>query len=200
MRIITIAHQKGGVGKTTLTLNLAYCFKESMRVAILDSDPQGSIAGLGELGEVKGIDFVSFEDFTKGTITGYDILMIDTPPYLSNRLPDFFAVSDFVLIPTKAGILDAMAIRATIALLQQAQTKRPTLKAGIVLNMIRSNTSITEEIKSILVKYDMPVLKTMISERVSYARSPITGGVFTTDDVKAQEEIINLATEIIEAI
>lgn len=200
MRIITIAHQKGGVGKTTLTLNLAYCFRESMKVAILDSDPQGSIAGLGELGEVEGIDFVSYEDFTNGKVTGYDILMIDTPPYLSDRLPDFFAVSDFVLVPTKAGYLDVMAIRATIALLQQAQTKRPTLKAGIVLNMIRSNTSITEEIKSILVKYDMPLMKTMISERVSYARSPITGGIFTTDDVKAQEEIINLATEIIEAL
>jgi chromosome partitioning protein len=200
MRIITIAHQKGGVGKTTLALNLAYCFKESMKIAILDSDPQGSITGLGELGEIEGIDFISYEDFIVGKITGYDILIIDTPPYLSNKLPDFFGVSDFVLIPTKAGVLDVMAIRATIALLRQSQIKQPSLKIGIVLNMIRSSTSITKEIKAILIKYDMPIMNTMISERVSYARSPITGGVFTTDDVKAQEEIINLANEIIELL
>lgn len=200
MRIITIAHQKGGVGKTTLALNLGYCFKESSRVAVLDSDPQGSVSGLGELGEVVGIDFVTYEDFKAGKVIDYDVLIIDTPPYLSNKLPEFFEVSDFVVVPTKAGILDAMAIRATIALLKQAQQKRPNLKAGIVLNMIRSNTSITEEIRSILIKYDMPIMQTIISERVSYARSPITGGVFNTEDIKAQEEIINLANEIIEAL
>lgn len=200
MRVITIAHQKGGVGKTTLALNLGYCLQASLKVAILDSDPQGSISGLGELEEVKGIDFVNYDDFKAGKISGYDILLIDTPPYLSNKLPEFFVVSDFVVVPTKAGILDAMAIRATIKLLKQAQSKKPNLKAGIVFNMIRSNTSITEEIKSILVRYDMPIMNTMITERVSYARSPITGGVFNTEDAKAQDEIVNLANEIIEQL
>jgi chromosome partitioning protein len=200
MRIITIAHQKGGVGKTTLALNLAYCFSASLKVAILDSDPQGSISDLGAMDQVEGIDFVSYEDFKAGKITGYDMLIVDTPPYLTNKLPDFIEFSDFVLIPTKAGILDAIAIRKTIALLKQAQEKRPSLKAGIVLNMIRSNTSIADEIRSILVKYDIPLMNTFISERISYTRSPITGGVFTTDDTKAQEEILNLANEIIEAL
>lgn len=200
MRIITVAHQKGGVGKTTLALNLGYCLKESLKVAMLDSDPQGSMAGLDELGEVEGIDFVHYDDFIAGKVIGYDVLVIDTPPYLSNKLHDFFKVSDFVVVPTKAGILDAMAIRGTIALLKQAQQERPDLKSGIVLNMIKSRTTITDEIRSVLDKYGMPIMQTVISDRVSYARSPITGGVFNTDDEKAQEEIISLVNEIIEAI
>jgi chromosome partitioning protein len=54
MKIITVAHQKGGVGKTTLALNLGFCLKHSLRVAILDSDPQGSISGLGEYAGIEG--------------------------------------------------------------------------------------------------------------------------------------------------
>lgn len=197
MKIITVAHQKGGVGKTTLALNIGYCLHNSVRVAILDSDPQGSIAGLGELVGLKGLDLVAINDIEK-VKDAYDIAIIDTPPYLSNRLPEFFEKSDFVLIPTKAGVLDIMAIKATIALLKQSQKKRPHLKAAIVLNMIQFRTSLTEEIKTILHEYDVPVIHTMISQRVSYARSPITGGVFETEDEKAQQEIIDLCKEILD--
>lgn len=198
MKIITVAHQKGGVGKTTLALNLAYCFKDNLKVGLLDSDPQGSALGLREV--VEGIEFVSYEEFKNNKNLPYDIIIIDTPPYLATTLPEFFEYSDFVLVPTKAGVLDAMAIRATIGLLKQAQQKRPHLKAGIVLNMIKNRTTFTEDIKEILLKYDTPIFKTHISDRISYARSPIYGGVFGTDDSKAQDEILGLANEIIEML
>lgn len=198
MKVITVAHQKGGVGKTTLALNLAYCFKDNLKVALLDSDPQGSALGLREV--VEGIEFVSYEQVKKRQALPYDIIIIDTPPYLTTTLPEFFEFSDFILVPTKAGVLDAMAIRATITLLKQAQQKRPTLKAGIVLNMIKNRTSFTEDIKEILVKYDTPIFQTQVSDRISYARSPLYGGVFGTEDSKAQDEILNLAGEIIEML
>ncbi|MCC5613143.1 ParA family protein, partial [Nostoc sp. CHAB 5834] len=86
MKTITIAHQKGGVGKTTLALNLAFCFADSLKVAVTDTDLQGSINSLGSL--VTGIDLVSPEDVLAGKLTGYDLLVIDTPPYLTNRLTD----------------------------------------------------------------------------------------------------------------
>lgn len=198
MKVITVAHQKGGVGKTTLALNLAYCFKDNLKVALLDSDPQGSALGLREV--VEGIEFVSYEQIKKRQTLPYDIIIIDTPPYLTTTLPEFFEFSDFILVPTKAGVLDAMAIRATITLLKQAQQKRPKLKAGIVLNMIKNRTSFTEDIKEILVKYDTPIFQTHVSDRISYARSPLYGGVFGTEDSKAQDEILNLAGEIIEML
>jgi chromosome partitioning protein len=196
MKIITVAHQKGGVGKTTLALNLAYCFKEGARVAIIDTDPQGSVSNIKPILEQHGIALIAPQDIDK-VRNQYDIAVIDTPPYLSTTLPEFFKYSDFVLVPTKASVLDIMAIRATIKLLREAMKERPQLKASIVLNMVKSRSAITAEIKEILDEYKFPILNTMVSDRVSYTRSPISGGVFNTEDDKAKEEILSLTREII---
>ncbi|MFB0906920.1 MAG: ParA family protein, partial [Spirosomataceae bacterium] len=121
-------------------------------------------------------------------------------PYLTTALPGFFSYSDFVLVPTKASILDIMAIRATIQLLRQAQSLKAELKALIILNMVKPVTTLTEDIKEALQHYDFPLAETTISDRVSYTRSPISGGVFETDDNKAKDEIISLTQEIITAL
>lgn len=198
MKTITVAHQKGGVGKTTLALNLAYCFSGLARVALTDTDLQGSINSLRKW--VIGIDLVSPEAVLSKSLTDYDLLVIDTPPYLTNRLADLFAISDFVLVPTKPGFLDAMAVRATVALLHESMKKHPDLKAGIVLNMVMPRTSLTAEVKELLSEYDLPLLPTQIHQRVSYARSPFTAGVFESDDEKAKNEIQNLAADILNQI
>lgn len=196
MKIITVAHQKGGVGKTTLSLNLAYCFSQGAKVAVIDIDPQGSISGLKDILAKQGIDLIQPKEMEQAK-SKYDIAIIDTPPYLTTALPEFFGYSDFVLVPTKASILDIMAISATIELLKKAQSQRPNLKSGIVVNMVKSRTSITEDMKEVLQQYEFPMLEAMVSDRVSYTRSPISGGVFETDDEKAKDEILNLAKEII---
>ena len=198
MKVITIAHQKGGVGKTTLVINLAYCFAENAKVALVDTDLQGSITDLSEF--LTGIDIVPLEQLLSGNLVDYDLVLVDTPPYLSNRLSELFALSNYVLVPTKAGILDAMAIRATIKLLRQSMNTKPDLKAGIVLNMVLPRTSLNEEVKMILVDYGIPLHHSTISQRVSYTRSPMTRGVFGSEDEKAQEEVIELASEILDRI
>lgn len=195
MKIITVAHQKGGVGKTTLALNLAFYLKDIRRVGIVDTDLQGSVQGLETL--LDGITLVSYEALQEGTYPELDIIIIDTPPYLTNRLNDLFSVSDFVLVPTKVSYLDAMALKATMALLQQCQLERPDLKAGIVLNMVKPRTSMNREIKDILDAYPIPTLNTRVHERVSYIRSVIAGGIVQLEDNKAHEEMADLAEEII---
>jgi chromosome partitioning protein len=200
MKVITVAHQKGGVGKTTLSLNLATFFKDHLKVGLLDGDPQESITGLGSL--LEGVTIIP-HDKLQHLVTiqdEIDLLVIDTPPYLTTKLPELFDLSDYVLIPTKVGYLDVMAIKATIALLKEAQVRRPHLKAGVVLNMVKNRTTINEEIREIIRGYNMPQHDTVISDRVSYTRSVISSGVMEGQDEKAKEEITNLAGEIIEAL
>ena len=196
MRIITVAHQKGGVGKTTLALNLAACFAQGLRVGVLDTDVQGSLSSIKD--ELDGITFVPFDGkLDQLAKQPFDILVVDTPPYLTNQLPDLFAVSDFVLVPSKVGFFDVMAIKATIELLAQAEQKRPQLKYGVVLNMVKPRTGLNRSVQEILSSYGAVLLATTIADRVSYTRSALTSGVFGSDDEKAKEEITSLADEIL---
>lgn len=197
-KIITIAHQKGGVGKSTLALNLAICFQDQLTVALVDTDLQGSIADLKhDLPELSIIQEDNFEAIRSLT---HQLVIIDTPPYLSNRLPELFLISDYVLIPTKAGFFDVMAIRSTVALVREAQIKHAGLKAGIVLNMIKHRSGVTSEVQELLKNFDVPLLTTVVHDRVSFTRSPITGGVLNGVDSKAKEEITALAEEIVNSI
>jgi len=197
-KIITVAHQKGGVGKSTLAMNLAVCFQDQLSVALVDTDLQGSIVDLQE--HLPGLTVMQEDNFESIKAARQELIIIDTPPYLSNRLPELFLISDYVLIPTKAGFFDVMAIRSTLALVKQAQVKQPQLKAGIVLNMIKPRSGVTQEVLNLLQSFDTPVLRTMVHDRVSFTRSPITGGVLAGVDVKAKEEITGLAEEIVDSI
>lgn len=196
MKIIVVSHQKGGVGKTTLVLNLAACFKEGLNVAVLDTDLQGSLTGIKA--ELEGIHFIPFTgklDNLKDL--PYDLLIIDTPPYLTNQLSELFAIADYVLVPSKVGFFDVLAIKATIEIIKRVQSQYSNLKAGIVLNMVKHRTSMNDEIKGILNSYSIPLLNTIISDRVSYTRSALTNGVFNSEDEKAKEEMAQLADEIL---
>jgi chromosome partitioning protein len=197
-KIITIAHQKGGVGKSTLALNLALCFKDQLSVALVDSDLQGSLYHGRE--DFPGIEILAAEKISDIPKLGYDLIIIDTPPYLSNKLTDLFLLSDFVLVPTKAGFFDVMAIRATLALIRFAQAKKPALKAGIVLNMIKHRSGVTKDVSELLRDMGAPLLKTMIHDRVSITRSAITAGILTGSDQKAKEEFTSLAEEVVDYI
>lgn len=196
-KIITLAHQKGGVGKSTLTLNLAYSFKDHVNTAVVDMDVQGTIAQLKPL--IKNLNIISdIDKFADLQQLPYDFIFIDTPPYLSKDLPALFEMSDLVIIPTKPGIADLMAIRATIAMLQDVKDKNPNLKKAIVFNMTKNSSSITAEIKKLIDEYGIPVFKRMITDRVSFARSlAIENGIYGLEDTKAKEELDELTEEVI---
>jgi len=197
-KIITLAHQKGGVGKSTLALLLAYAFNENLKVGLLDCDLQGSLTNLNLMAD--GLNLIPYEggssfDFVKDL--DYDLIIIDTPPYLSQNLHEIFLLSDFVLVPTKTGFFDMMAIQGTMALLNKAMAEKTGLKAGVVFNMVKHNSSLISEVKSLTSSFSIPVLNTYICDRVSYTRCIISGGILKSNDKNAIKEILNLCEEIL---
>lgn len=197
-KIITIAHQKGGVGKSTLALNLALCFRGELSVAIVDTDLQGSLFHIRE--DFPGLPILMPNKVENLPDLEEDLIIVDTPPYLSDQLPELFFFSDFILIPTKAGFFDVMAIRSTLAMVKEVQQREFNIRCGVVLNMIKPRSGITKETLGLLEVMDAPMLNTRIHDRVSIARSSMTGGILQTGDQKAIAEITSLAEEIVNLI
>lgn len=196
-KIITIAHQKGGVGKSTLALNLAYRFNNNVSTALTDTDLQGTISSLKSI--IEDFDIIDFKTMDDLKLSKYKVVFIDTPPYLNDSMLSIFEKSDFVLVPTKMGVPDIMAINKTIDFINQARIKNPKLKAGIVLNMVKPNAKIKDLALKQLEKYDLPIL-TSINDRVSYATTFLEGGVSSSNDKNAILEIDKLTTQILDLL
>ncbi|WP_028123676.1 ParA family protein [Epilithonimonas tenax] len=188
-KIILTTHQKGGVGKSTLTFNLASNLRQNAKVCIVDMDMQGSLLNIRELSEVPIFSADKLKEITK---SDYDFIFIDTPPYLSEKITELCDLADVIIIPTKAGVLDLLAIKSTIDTVKDSKAEK---KAIIVFNMIKPNTTLTEEIKDQLKEYNVKVSKNMISDLVVFSRSVLLNGV--EENNKAQKQIDNLTKEIL---
>lgn len=209
--IITLAHQKGGVGKSTLAINLyGYFSKAGYKTAIIDIDPQGSITSLlqtfgGEGGRepvtlIERSNFSSYDELGK-LVEGQEIVLIDTPPYLSKELQQVMALSHLVLIPCKSSPLDALAVVQTVTLVKEAQNRNPALAAAFVLTMTISGTGFQKQIREHLARHNLPILKAEIANRVAYARSLLfSNSVIGDINDKAKDEIIQLGQELIELL
>jgi chromosome partitioning protein len=205
--IITLAHQKGGVGKSTLATNLRGYFAGKYRTALVDIDPQGSVSKLvrtfadqaGREPEhvIERGSFKTFQDL-EALLAPYEIAIIDTPPYLSQELEAVFAITNVILVPCKASPLDYLAIGDTLDLIRTAKALRPELMAAVVLTMTITGTDFTTQIRSQLEKTEFPVLKTEIGNRVAYMRSLLRSNTVLGDENrKAWDEIEGLGKELI---
>lgn len=206
--IITLAHQKGGVGKSTLATNLrGYFAGGGYKAALVDIDPQGSLSKLVRtFADQAGrepehvIERGSYQSYAEllTLLQPYDIAIIDTPPYLSKELEDVFEITNMVLVPCKASPLDFLAIGDTLDLIRRTKAKRSELIAAVVLTMTITGTDFTTSIRRELEKTEFPVLKTEIGNRVAYMRSLLRSNTVLGDENrKAWSEVEGLGKEII---
>ena len=203
--IITFAHQKGGVGKSTLALNLyGYFAQAGLSTALVDIDPQGSLtafvgfSGSDRFQLIGRKDFKDYADLLE-RVQGFEVVIIDTPPYLSKELIDVIAITDLVVIPCKASLFDALAIRQTIEFIEGQRGGSGKFLSAIVMTMTISGALLQSQIREVLAgQYKTPILETEIGNRVAYAKSLLfSGNVIQDDTGKAREEMQKLAEEIL---
>lgn len=176
-KIITITQQKGGSGKTTLAAHLAASYQIQFKhsVAVLDTDPQGS---LGRWLMIRHQNR-SEADITLKTASAWgaryeakqlaenhDLVIIDMPPKSGGDGMPSIEVADLVLVPVAASPVDLWATEPTLDQIRQAN--KPF---RIILNRYNPRNKLTEKIKEALKDLDVKATKTALGHRVLYASS-----------------------------
>lgn len=165
-----------------MALNLAACLHASLRVVLVDADPQGTCATWAaravELGR-EGVPVVAMtaaslvRDLPK-LAASFDVAVIDTPPRLGAAARGAMLAADVVLVPCGPGPSDVWATAETIAALDEARALRPELIAALVLNRA-DRTSLARSAEKALGNLGVPLLDATIGQRVAFAEATIEG-------------------------
>jgi len=205
--IVSFLNQKGGVGKTTLAINVAAVLaRHTHRVLLVDADPQGSAldwaaARTGEpLFSVAGLPRASIHKELPTLAQGYDVVIIDGPPRVYDVARSAIMASDLVLIPVQPSPYDVWAAKEIVDLMNEASVFKPSLKSAFAINRKIVNTALGRDVVDALGGYPIPVLKAAICQRVVLAESAAQGQtVFeTAPDHPAGKEVVSLVREIME--
>ena len=176
-KTITVAQQKGGSGKTTVAVNLAiHLVAEGHSVAVLDTDPQGSLGRwfmtrLEATGGAPGLEFATASAWGVGYECDklrreHDFVIIDTPPKADSDLRPALREADLVIVPVSASQLDLWATEAVLELVER--TRKTALT---VLNRARTGTRLSGEMIEGMQTLDAPVAATALGNRVIYAEA-----------------------------
>ena len=205
--IIGVLNQKGGVGKTTLSVNIAAALAHSgTRVLLIDADPQGSALDWSAARE--GAPLLSVVGLPRASIhkeigeigKGYDHIVIDGPPRVTDLARSAIMASDVVLIPVQPSPYDIWAADEVVKLIQEASIYKENLKSVFVVNRKITNTAIGRDVGDALAAYQLPVLAATVTQRVIYAEAAAQGkAVFEIDaQGPATAEIAALVAELME--
>lgn len=212
-KVIALAATKGGVGKTTLSVALAvHAANMGQKIALLDRDPQESLADwydrrIQQMGEKTGaLNLKLFEvDSTQeaiGLITaqGFDYVVIDTPPAVTNLIEDAIAMADLVVIPSRVSGLDLRAVAPMIDLCNRLE--RP---CALVFNSVAKAQTTAKDIaggRAYMASEGVRVLETVVAQRKAYV-APMTTGLGPTEMARSEEakdELAALWSEILSIV
>lgn len=203
MAIAAVISQKGGPGKSTVSMNLAVAaYLEGKSVAVLDTDPQCSISQWGDIREAEGISepvvvaippsrlkqaiATTQEDNT-------ELVIIDTAPFNSEGILTAARLADICIVPCRPSILDLSAITTTLDLCSAAGAK-----VGLLLNAVKSRPQLYEATSALKdlagTEANRQMCPLALWDRTDYSKAVVDGlGVLEfSPSGKAAEEIKRL--------
>ena len=205
--VITVAQQKGGSGKTMLAANLAAWLAVDKTTALLDIDPQHSLArwhALRGRHEPKPAN-VTLSDVSGWRVAGeldrlrreHDVVLVDTPPVIDTDARRAIRGADLVVVPLQPSAPDLWAAEGTLKL--AADEKRPVC---IVLNRVPSSGKQRAAFEQELQDRGLPVLPAVIGNRAAFSQAFALGLGVTESAPRtaAAKELQSLAQSMLELI
>lgn len=182
MAIITFAGQKGGIGKSALTMHLgAEWLRRRQSVLLVDADPQAHVLewhGKAVSGDHEAPAAVGVGDGLRAVVgplaRKHDLTLIDTAGRHSGRLGGALAITDLVLLPAKPEPGDVSSLRGSVAIVRETQVVRPDLLAAIVITCA-NDTVVGREVEEEIHQCELPVLATVLRRYGDYSAAQRAG-------------------------
>jgi chromosome partitioning protein len=196
MRVLVFASQKGGSGKTTLSGHLAVEAERTGAgpVALIDTDPQGSLAKWWNVREAEVPAFMQctfpnlLHDIERARNEGFRLVVIDTPPAVTRAIAEVVAMADLVVLPTRPSPHDLRAVGATVDIVESRN--KPMV---FVVNSAVPNARITSEAAVALSQHGT-VAPVIVHHRTDFAASMIDGRTVmeVKENCKSAQEVAAL--------
>lgn len=207
--IVTVGNTKGGVGKTTLAVNLAIAQALTGRdVWLIDGDRQGTaqtaISIRAEAGHIPGIACASYPDGptlraqVQQQASKFDDIIIDAGGRDSTALRAALVLSDVLLVPFQPRSYDVWALNDIALLVDEARSVRDGLRAFAVLNCADPGEHSTDNADAAAAVADVPqfeYLTTPLRRRKAFANAAGQGLSvleIKPQDTKAADELKSL--------
>lgn len=205
MPVIALVGNKGGAGKTTLTVNLASCLAQQDSVVVVDADPQGSALQWRAFSEnddalpvVEANDHL--EQQAKQLLQEYRYVVFDCPPSVhATQTIDVLTFCDIALIPVQPSPVDLWATVHIEEAVKQARESNLNLKALLVINQLETRTTLSRIVRDALSEIAIPISKTALRRRAIFRNSVLEGkSVFDMGrrGIDAVAEIEQLVEEV----